>query len=72
MKNIEPINNILFVVPPKVHLLDINGPAHIFYEAREYGASIDLHFISPINEDRVVSSAGLSFSELKYFGDFLT
>ncbi|MEM1257572.1 MAG: helix-turn-helix domain-containing protein [Bacteroidota bacterium] len=71
MNNDEPINNIFFVVPPKVHLLDINGPAHIFYEAREYGASIDLHFISPINEDRVVSSAGLSFSELRYFGDFL-
>ncbi len=71
MKNSERLKDVFFVVPPKVHLLDINGPAHIFYEAREYGASIDLHFISPINEDRVMSSAGLSFSELKPFGDFL-
>ncbi|MEM8937962.1 MAG: DJ-1/PfpI family protein [Bacteroidota bacterium] len=70
MNNSGPLKNIFFVVPPKVHLLDINGPAHIFYEAKEYGASIDLHFISPINEDRAISSAGLKFSDLKPFDDF--
>ncbi len=71
MKNLKPVQNLFFVVPPKVHLLDINGPAHIFYEAKEYGASIDLHFISPINEDKIRSSAGLWFSQLKPFDDFL-
>ncbi|WP_158559149.1 hypothetical protein [Deminuibacter soli] len=29
---------IAFVVPPQVHLLDLAGPAHIFYEAADYGA----------------------------------
>lgn len=60
-----PNRKILFVVPPKVHLLDINGPAHIFYEAREYGADLDLHFINLTGDDRVTSSAGLKFYGLE-------
>ncbi|MEB3347092.1 DJ-1/PfpI family protein [Aquimarina gracilis] len=68
------MNNInrkaLFVVPPKVHLLDINGPAHIFYEAKEYGANLELHFISPINESNTSSSAGLKFHDLELFETF--
>ncbi len=70
MKSNLNTTRIFFVVPPKVHLLDINGPAHIFYEAREYGAHLDLHFVSPINEDSTISSAGLVFSELGSFQDF--
>ncbi|HAS43169.1 MAG TPA: AraC family transcriptional regulator [Microscillaceae bacterium] len=64
------IRKILFVVPPQVHLLDINGPAHIFYEAREYGAQVELHFITPVNEDKVVSSSGLKFYDLVSFDHF--
>lgn len=30
----------VFMIPPKVHLLDITGPAHIFYEAACYGAPV--------------------------------
>ena len=58
---------IIFIVPPGVHLLDINGPAHIFYEAREYGAAIDLHFVSLTAANSVISSAGLKFSDLESF-----
>ena len=36
----------VFAIPPEVHLLDVNGPAHIFYEAKKYGAAIDLCFVS--------------------------
>nr|WP_299364139.1 DJ-1/PfpI family protein [Winogradskyella sp.] len=61
---------MLFIVPPKVHLLDINGPAHIFYEAREYGADIELHFVSINNDTTIESSAGLGFSKLVPYHEF--
>ncbi|WP_350284780.1 DJ-1/PfpI family protein [uncultured Croceitalea sp.] len=61
---------VLCIAPPKVHLLDLNGPAHIFYEAKEYGADIELHFISTDNRSQVTSSAGLKFYELKSFSEF--
>jgi len=64
------MRNILFLIPPKVHLLDINGPAHIFYEAKEYGAAIKLHFITINNETEIESSAGLNFSKLVPFESF--
>lgn len=54
-------------MPPRVHLLDVNGPANIFYEAKEYGANINLHFITLGDYTEVISSAGLSFSKLKRF-----
>jgi len=57
-------------VPPKVHLLDVNGPAHIFYEAREYGADVDLHFVSMSDTSEIESSAGLFFSKLTHFNSF--
>lgn len=64
------IKNILMVVPPEVHLLDINGPAHIFYEAVEYGADIKLHFVALDHATEIKSSAGLSFSKLVPFENF--
>lgn len=48
----------------------MNGPAHIFYEAREYGAAIELHFVSMDNQGEVESSAGLHFSRLVPFHHF--
>lgn len=64
------MKRILFIIPPKVHLLDINGPAHIFYEAREMGAPIDLFFVSLDEKTEVNSSAGLTFSNVVPFSDF--
>lgn len=46
------------------------GPAHIFYEAREYGADIELSYISFSDANRVSSGAGLVFTELKAFHHF--
>ena len=57
-------------MPPNVHLLDVNGPAHIFYEARELGANVDLHFVSMSGASEIKSSAGLFFSRLTHFDSF--
>ncbi|MBL4594066.1 MAG: DJ-1/PfpI family protein, partial [Flavobacteriales bacterium] len=61
------MRNISFIVPPTVHLMDVNGPAHIFYEAREFGADVELHFVSMNEASEIESSAGLFFSKLKHF-----
>lgn len=55
---------IVFLCPPKVHLLDVNGAAHVFYEAKEMGAPIDVIFASVNTETESISSAGLVFSKL--------
>ncbi|WP_299211786.1 DJ-1/PfpI family protein [uncultured Aquimarina sp.] len=64
------IKRILFIIPSKVHLLDIIGPAHIFYEAKEYGTDIELHFVTINNDTQVNSSAGLHFTKLEPFHKF--
>lgn len=66
MKN-QAKRKVLFAIPPEVHLLDINGPAHIFYEAKALGADLELHFISLNNETKIKTSAGLFFNRLESF-----
>lgn len=61
---------VFFVVPPQVHLLDVSGPIHVFYEARAYGAHLDLIFLSLSEEAEHPSSAGLSLSKLEAYSDF--
>jgi transcriptional regulator GlxA family with amidase domain len=59
---------IVCVVPPKVHLLDITGPAHIFYEAISYGAPIKLFFSNiHAQESTIESSSSLFLSQLTDF-----
>ncbi len=60
----QPIQAV-FIIPPKVHLLDITGPAHIFYEAESYGAKVTSIF-STIFTDQLEadSSSTVSFSGL--------
>ena len=50
---------IVFVIPPKVHLLDITGPAHIFYEALSYGAPVKLYFSNIHKEESTIESSSL-------------
>ncbi|HEY5826167.1 MAG TPA: hypothetical protein VIT44_17470, partial [Cyclobacteriaceae bacterium] len=58
----------VFVIPPQVHLLDISGPAHIFYEATDYGAAIDLKFVSVYSDiSEETSTSGLAFAKLENF-----
>ena len=63
---------IFFVTPPEVHLLDVSGPIHVFYEALEYGAKIELRFLALENRSEIGSSAGLFLSKLEpYSGHHL-
>ena len=66
----DTIKNIYFLLFPGVHLLDFTGPAHVFYEAIEYGAPLRLHYLHTSKETEVLpSSAGLTFTALKHFRD---
>ena len=67
VKDVEstPATRAIFLSPPQVHLLDISGPAHIFYEAREYGANVTSHFISLDDSTELSTSSGLVFAQLE-------
>ncbi|MEM1337222.1 MAG: helix-turn-helix domain-containing protein [Bacteroidota bacterium] len=69
MENSEVSKNYraFFLVPPEVQLLDITGPAHLFYEAREYGANLSLHYLRMAHRTEEISSAGLALGELVPF-----
>lgn len=56
---------VIFIVPPQAHLLDISGPAQIFYEAIEYGANFSIHFVSPFyGQSEIPVAAGTTFGAL--------
>lgn len=60
--------NTVFMFPPNVHLLDITGPAHVFYEAACYGAQVTLIFSSIFSDESVgQSSCALNFAALVPF-----
>ena len=60
----------VFVLPPGVHLLDFGGPAQVFYEAIDEGASFILKFISIQGRTaNATSSCGVQFSNLMNFHD---
>ncbi|MEJ0056144.1 MAG: helix-turn-helix domain-containing protein [Bacteroidota bacterium] len=64
----HPERTAIFVMPPQVHLLDISGPAHVFYEAADYGAPLKLCFVSVYPGVSVeTSSSGLAFAKLEDF-----
>jgi hypothetical protein len=60
----------VFVIPPRVHLLDITGPAHVFYEASDYGAPLKMHFCNiHTQEHSIQSSSSLFLSNLINYND---
>ncbi|GAB3769121.1 helix-turn-helix domain-containing protein [Spirosoma horti] len=61
---------LIFVVPPCVHVLDLTGPVQVFYEAAEYGAPYRLTYCSLGKP--VTSSAGLNFGSIPSFADMET
>ena len=65
----EKNHQIAFIIPPGAHLLDFSGPAHIFYEARDYGAPFDNLFVNIVSEKVALTSAGMMVSELLDFED---
>ncbi|GAB4042718.1 GlxA family transcriptional regulator [Spirosoma jeollabukense] len=56
---------VIFVVPPQVHILDLTGPVQVFYEAVEYGAPFQLRYCSFQNQ--LISSAGLLMGPVQHF-----
>lgn len=48
---------VVFLLAPRVHLLDVAGPAQVFASAADLGAAYELHFVGA--DDRVVSNQGL-------------
>ncbi|MEM9680742.1 MAG: DJ-1/PfpI family protein [Bacteroidota bacterium] len=64
MNNRSSKRKIVFVISPKVHLLDLSGPAHVFYEAKEAGVNLDILFVGISDDVNIQSSAGLFFSNL--------
>ncbi len=53
-----------------MHPLDGLGPAQLFFEAKENGADIQLHFVSSSLDKEVESSLGIGFSKLISYLDF--
>jgi transcriptional regulator GlxA family with amidase domain len=56
---------IIFLILPKIHLLDLAGPDQVFNEAICHGANIQLEYCS--FEDNVQSSTTMPFGKLKHF-----
>jgi len=64
------MRKIIFIVPPEVQLLDLNGPVHVFYEANENGALLDLQYVSIYKDSHMATScAGLQFVNLVSYHD---
>lgn len=60
-------HRVFFMVPPKVQLLDMTGPAHIFYEANDYGVHIPAHYLSLGTSIEEISGAGVLLGNLEPF-----
>lgn len=64
------MKNIYFLILPLTHPLDSLGPAQLFFEAKENGADINLHFVSSTTDNELTSSLGLGFSKLTPYEEF--
>ncbi len=57
--------NIVFLILPNIHLLDLAGADQVFHEALEYGADIKVDYCS--YSTGIVSSTDLPFGKLKHY-----
>ena len=70
--NPQSVIQAVFIIPPKVQLLDITGPANIFYGAGCYGAPVQLVFsIIFAGEAGSDSSCILSFNKFPPFDQLM-
>lgn len=58
---------ILFLILPKVHLLDLAGPDQVMLEAMDYGASIHVHYCSI--GSALNTSGHLPLGKIKHYRD---
>ena len=56
---------IVFLILPKVHLMDLAGPDQVFFEGIEYGADLTIDYVT-IGES-IVTTAGLPLGRLKNY-----
>ena len=56
---------IVFLILPRVHMLDLAGPLQVFQEAQEHGAKISIEFCSIQHE--ISSSSELIINNLQHF-----
>lgn len=54
---------VLVLIPNDVHLLDLSGPAQVFYETTSVGGAYELVYCAPTRE--VTSAQGLVFGNLR-------
>ena len=60
---------VVFLLFPCTHLLDLSGPAQVFYEAGQLGGHRFRLFFASATEDTVRSEQGLLFADLVRPGD---
>lgn len=70
------MQQVAFIIPPQVELLDLAGPVQVFTEAKFYGLEVEIKFYQ--FTDSPVSTAGLGFGKVLNFnkaklkeGDFI-
>jgi transcriptional regulator GlxA family with amidase domain len=59
--------NVVFLILPNVHLLDLAGPDQVFHEAIDYGANITVHYCS--FENSLQTSARLPFGTVQNYAE---
>jgi transcriptional regulator GlxA family with amidase domain len=61
------MNQVIFLILPQVHALDLAGPVQVFYEANGFGAEYGLRFCA--TEPRVRMAQGLTLADLEPLSD---
>mgnify|MGYP003592818513 CR=1 FL=1 len=62
--------NIIFLILPQMHLLDLAGPDQVFHESIGYGADIKLSYCS--YENNISTSTNIPFGRLNHFTEIKT
>lgn len=59
--------NIIFIILPEVHLLDLAGADQVFYEAKDYGLNVETTYCSYIST--LETSMSLKLGIMKHFSE---
>jgi transcriptional regulator GlxA family with amidase domain len=66
--NVHYDRTICFLLLPNVHLLDLSGPAQVFYEASKIGAH-PVNIIYTGTKEKIISEQGLVLSDIRLLKD---
>jgi transcriptional regulator GlxA family with amidase domain len=58
---------IVFLILPQIHLMDLAGPDQVFYEAIDYGANIEVKYCS--FSDNLSTKSGLPIDKIEHFSN---